>query len=201
MSLNILKVGITGGIGVGKTTICKVFELLGVPVYYSDDAAKIVIETQDVMTKLLKAFGGAVLTSDGTLDKKKLAAIVFSDKEKLSVLNSIVHPAVNSHFKQWMSFHTNAPYIIKEAAILFESGASLAMDKVITVIAPLELKIQRAMLRDASTREQIEERIRNQMSDEEKIKRSDFVIYNDNQRLVIPQAITTHEAILKLINS
>ena len=192
------QVGITGGIGVGKTTVCKVFELFGVPVYYSDEAAKIVIETQDVKTKIVEAFGSDVLASDATLDKKKLAAIVFNDKAKLTVLNSIVHPAVDSHFKQWISAQTNAKYIIKEAAILFESGASLAMDKVITVTAPLELKIQRAMLRDKSTREQIEERINNQMSDDEKINRSDFVIYNDDQQLVIPQVIQTHEAILKL---
>jgi dephospho-CoA kinase len=195
------KVGITGGIGVGKTTVCKVFELLGVPVYYSDEAAKIVIETQDVKTKIVEAFGSDVLASDASLDKKKLAAIVFTDKAKLTVLNSIVHPAVDNHFKQWGTTHTNAPYIIKEAAILFESGASLAMDKVITVTAPLELKIQRAMMRDTSTREQIEERIKNQMSDDEKMKRSDYVIYNDNQQLVIPQVMISHEAILKLINS
>lgn len=192
------KVGITGGIGVGKTTVCKVFELLGIPIYYSDDAAKIVLETQDVKTKIIQAFSNDVLASDGALDKKKLATIVFTDKAKLTVLNSIVHPAVDTHFKQWVSAHTNAPYIIKEAAILFESGASLAMDKVITVSAPLELKIQRAMMRDTATHEQIEERIKNQMSDDEKIKRADFVIYNDNQQLVIPQVITTHEAILKL---
>jgi dephospho-CoA kinase len=195
------KVGITGGIGVGKTTVCKVFELLGVPIYYSDDAAKIVLETQDVKTKIVEAFGSDVLASDGALDKKKLAAIVFNDKTKLAILNSIVHPAVETHFKQWMSSHTNAPYIIKEAAILFESGASLAMNKIITVTAPLELKIQRAMMRDKSSREQIEERIKNQLSDDEKINRSDFVIYNDNQQLVIPQVINTHEAILKLVTS
>lgn len=195
------KVGITGGIGVGKTTVCKVFELLGVPIYYSDDAAKTVLETQNVKTKIVEAFVSDVLTSDGALDKKKLAAIVFNDKTKLAILNSIVHPAVDTHFKQWMSSHTNAPYIIKEAAILFESGASLAMDKVITVSAPLELKIQRAMMRDTSTREQIEERIKNQLSDNEKIKRSDYVIYNDNQQLVIPQVINTHETILKLVTS
>ncbi|MGB3947910.1 MAG: dephospho-CoA kinase [Bacteroidia bacterium] len=195
------KVGITGGIGVGKTTVCKVFELLGVPIYYSDEAAKIVIETQNVKTKIIEAFDSDVLTSDNALDKKKLAAIVFNDKSKLNVLNSIVHPAVDAHFKQWLSAHATDSYIIKEAAILFESGASLAMDKVITVTAPLELKIQRAMMRDTSTREQIEERIKNQMNDDEKIKRSNFVIYNDNQQLVIPQVINVHESIRKLINS
>jgi dephospho-CoA kinase len=188
-----IQVGITGGIGSGKTTVCKVFELLGIPVYYADDEAKHILDfNSNVKTSIVSFFGKEVLNTDGTMDRKKLASFVFNNKEKLEKLNSIVHPAVVGHFEDWVKQYSSRSYILKEAAILFESNANKSIDKVITVTAPVELKINRAMTRDKITKEQVEQRINNQMSDEEKIKRSQFVIYNDEQQLLIPQILAIH---------
>jgi dephospho-CoA kinase len=189
-----LKVGITGGIGSGKTTVCKVFELLGIPVYYADDEAKNILDTNaEVKNKIIQYFGNEVLNDSGLIDRKKLAAFVFNDKTKLNYLNSIVHPAVGLHFENWLEKNSNSNYILKEAAILFESGAYKAVDKVIAVVAPIELKIQRVMQRDKTTSEQVEQRINNQLSDDEKIKRAQYVIYNDEKQLLLPQILTIHQ--------
>ncbi len=188
-----IKVGITGGIGSGKTTVCKVFELLGVPVYYTDDEAKKILDSnKEVKFNIQNAFGSDVLNNEGEIDKKKLASTVFSNKEKLEKLNSIVHPAVRAHFENWSRFFLSQKYILKEAAILYESGAYKMVDKVIMVTAPLELRINRAMQRDKVTREQVEQRISKQLSDEEKIRRSLFVIHNDEKQLLIPQILDIH---------
>ena len=193
-----IKVGITGGIGSGKTTVCKVFELLGVPVYYADNEAKEILNSNlEVRSNVLKTFGDSVLSDDGKIDKKKLASFVFNNKENLEKLNSIVHPAVREHFENWLNQHSSQKYILKEAAILFESGSYKLVDKIITVVAPLELKISRTMERDKITREQVEQRINNQISDDEKIKRSQFVIHNDEQQLLIPQILEIHHKMTK----
>ncbi|MBL7884254.1 MAG: dephospho-CoA kinase [Bacteroidia bacterium] len=184
------KVGITGGIGSGKSTVCKVFELLGAPVYYADDEAKKMLDFDtSIKSNLIYLFGNSVLNDEGTIDRKKLASIVFNDKAKLEKLNSIIHPAVASHFEEWCQLNKSALFIIKEAAILFESNAYKQVDKIITVVAPVELKIERVLKRDATTKEDVLNRMANQMSDEEKIKKSDFVINNDEQQLIIPQVL------------
>ena len=194
-----LKIGITGGIGSGKSTVCRVFELLDIPVYYADyEAKKLLDSNEDVKKNILKAFGSEVLSDSGSVDKKKLASLVFNDKAKLEKLNSIVHPAVNEHFIDWQKKYSSQKYILKEAAILFESGAYKFMDKVIAVIAPLELKINRAMQRDKITREQVMQRMGNQMKEEEIIKRSQFIINNDEQQLLIPQIISLHKQLMEL---
>jgi len=194
-----IKVGITGGIGSGKTTVCKIFELLGVPVYYADDEAKKFLDSNDeVKTGILKFFGSEVLNPEGEIDKKKLASLVFNNKEQLEKLNSIVHPAVRVNFEKWLKQHSSKKYILEEAAILFESGAYKLMDKVIVVIAPIDLKLNRAMKRDKISKEEVEQRISNQISDEEKIKRSQFVIHNDEKQLMIPQILNIHEQLMKL---
>lgn len=194
-----LKVGITGGIGSGKTTICKVFETLGVPVYYADWEAKQLLDNNShVKEKVLTAFGKDLLNEKGCIERPKLASIVFNNKEKLAMLNSIVHPAVAEHFENWINEHQVFPYILKEAAIMFESGASKNMDKVITVVAPVDLRIYRTMKRDHVSEEQVLQRINNQMSDEEKIKRSDFVIYNDEDKMVIPQVLSINAQLLQV---
>ena len=194
-----LKVGITGGIGCGKTTVCKVFELLGVPVYYADDEAKKLLDfDENVKKNILQTFGSSILNDTGIIDRKKLASFVFNNKEKLEKLNSIVHPAVNLHFEDWLKNYSSQKYILKEAAILFESGAYKLVDKVIAVIAPIELKINRAMQRDKITREQVMQRMSNQMKDEEIIKRSQFFIHNDEQQLLIPQIISLHNQFMEL---
>ena len=187
-----IKIGITGGIGSGKSTICKVFELLGVPVYYADDEGKKILDSEEVKERITKIFGADILAEDKMVDRKKMAALVFNEKGKLEKLNSIIHPAVGAHFEEWLKKQGGKPYVIKEAAILFESGAYKQVDKIITVVAPLELKIERAMKRIGITREQVEERMNNQMSDEEKVKKSHYFIVNDEEQLIIPQILKIH---------
>jgi dephospho-CoA kinase len=191
-----IKIGITGGIGSGKSTVCKVFEQLGVPVYYADDEGKKLLDVSDVKEAVLKVFGNAIFAADKTIDRKKMAGLVFNNKENLEKLNSIIHPAVGVHFEEWLKKQEGCAYIVKEAAILFESGAYKQVDKVITVTAPMELKITRAMNRSGITREQVLERMNNQMDDEEKVKRSQFVIVNDEEHLIIPQIMKIHESLL-----
>lgn len=191
------KVGITGGIGSGKTTVCKVFELLGVPVFYADDESKkLLFNDADIKRKILEAFGDAVLSASGFVDRKLLSSVVFNNKEKLEQLNAILHPAVGHRFEQWVEENKQHPYILKEAAILFESGAYKQVDMVITVTAPVSLKIQRAMKRDNITIEQVEQRILNQMSDEDKMARSQFVVHNDEHHLLIPQILKIHSELI-----
>lgn len=193
-----IKVGITGGIGSGKTTVCKVFELLGVPVYYADIEAKQILDSNlEVKNNIINTFGNSVLNDEEKIDKKKLASLVFNNKENLEKLNSIVHPAVREHFENWLKQHSTQKYILKEAAILFESGSYKLVDKVIAVVAPLELKISRTMQRDKVTQSEVELRISNQLNDDEKIKRSQFVIHNDEQQLLIPQILNIHDQITK----
>ena len=193
-----IKVGITGGIGSGKTMVCKVFELLGISVYYSDEESKKLLDNDiKVKEQIINIFGDAIINEAGNIDRKKLSAAVFGDKEKLKLLNGIVHPAVAKHFEEWLNVHSTDKYILKEAAILFESGANKLVDEVITVTAPVSLKIQRAMQRDKIAEEQVVLRMKNQWSDEEKIKLSQFVIYNDEEQLLIPQIIKIHQSLSK----
>lgn len=193
-----LKVGITGGIGSGKTLICKVFAHLGVPQYSSDtEARNIVNRNAHVKESIKTVFGKDVYDQDGNLDRKKIAGFVFNDKEKLEKLNSIVHPEVQTHFQNWLSLHKEQKYVLKEAAILIESGAYKELDFIITVVSPLELKIKRIMKRDGISREAILKVMENQMSDSEKIKLSDFVIVNDEKKLVIPQILKIHHQLTK----
>jgi dephospho-CoA kinase len=187
------RIGITGGIGSGKTTVCKIFELLGVPVYYADDMAKNILDQDpDVLKRITDTFGTSVLNDSGKIDKKKLAAVVFNSSGELARLNAIVHPAVAVDFERWCDSKKDSPYILKEAAILFESGAHKNVDQVIAVIAPIELRIQRIVTRDKFTEEEIMNRISKQMSDDEKRQRSAFVITNDEKEMVIPQVLRIH---------
>ncbi|HRG51231.1 MAG TPA: dephospho-CoA kinase [Bacteroidia bacterium] len=192
-----LKVGITGGIGSGKTTVCKVFELLGVPVYYADDASRELLETDtDIKNEIVAVFGKEVIDENDRIIRKKVASLVFGNEQQLKKLNAIIHPAVALHFENWLTKHATAPYILKEAAILFESGAYLQMDKVIAVSAPEELRIARVVKRDKVLAEEVKRRMQNQLPEEERIKRSHYVITNDEEQLVIPQVIKLHKEIL-----
>lgn len=194
-----IKVGITGGIGSGKTTVCKIFELLGVPVYYSDEWAKRMLDDESVVKNIVNYFGDSVLTAD-KIDRKKLASLVFNNSEKLTYLNSIIHPAVKNHFEDWYK-KQNTTYILKEAAILFESEAYKQVDKAITVSAPELIRVKRVVKRDLSLEADVLARIKNQLTDEERIKRSDFVIINDDANLVIPQVLAIHDKIMgEIIN-
>jgi dephospho-CoA kinase len=188
-----LKIGITGGIGSGKTTVCRLFELLGVPVYYADEASKMVLVTDPAIKKsILAVFGEEVLDEHKSISRKKVAALVFGNETQLKKLNAIMHPAVALHFESWLKQYTSHPYIIKEAAIMFESGAYQQMDKIVTITAPEELRITRVLKRDASSTEDIQRRMNAQLPEEERIKRSQYVIVNDEEQLVIPQVMKLH---------
>lgn len=188
-----LNIGITGGIGSGKTLICRIFSVLGIAVYDADKEAKALMQTDpELVTALKEAFGANVYDESGMLDRKYLASMVFNNQEKLDLLNSIVHPVVIRAGEQWMHAQTG-PYSVKEAALLFESGSYQANDYNILVISPIEQRIERVMKRDGVSREQVQARIEKQMPDEEKVKLADFIIYNDGRQAVLPQVLALHE--------
>lgn len=192
-----LKLGLTGGIGSGKTTVAKVFELLGAPVYYADDEAKrIMNEDKQLRVSIQKHFGDAAYKND-ELDRAYLASKVFHDPLQLEKLNSLVHPATIRDAAEWMNRQHTA-YVIKEAALIFESGAAEHLDYVIGVYAPLPLRIKRTMERNDLNQDEVVKRMKNQIDEHIKMKLCDFVIYNDEQQLVIPQVIELHEKFLKL---
>lgn len=188
-------IGLTGGIGSGKTTIANYFSTLGIPVYIADDEAKKLMESSEVKDSIKEKFGESIF--DNTiLNRAKLAEIVFADSEKLDQLNAIVHPVVRNHFEKWLLNHKASPFVIYEAAILFESGNYKNCDYIITVTAPLESRIQRVIERDKTNREQVLKRINAQWNDEQRISKSNFIIDNRN----IETAKLKAEEILKILN-
>jgi len=192
-----LKVGLTGGIGSGKTTVAKIFELLSVPVYYADDAAKrIMNEDKELKTAIQKQFGEESYRC-GELDRSYLASKVFNDSFQLEILNSLVHPATIRDASDWMNQQTS-PYTIQEAALIFESEAAEGLDYVIGVYAPTQLRIKRTMERNNVSHGEVVKRINNQLDEELKMKLCDFVVQNDEQQLLIPQIIGLHQKLLKL---
>jgi dephospho-CoA kinase len=193
----VLRVGLTGGIGSGKTTVAKIFELLGVPVYYADEAAKrIMNEDEELKRSIQKQFGEAAYKS-GELDKTYLSSKVFQDPFQLEILNALVHPATLRDAANWMGRQKTA-YIIKEAALIFESGSSEQLDYVIGIYAPASLRIKRTMERNGTTREEVVKRMNNQIDERIKMKLCDFVIYNDEEQLLIPQVLTLNQKLLSL---
>lgn len=173
-------IGLTGGIGSGKSTVANYIASKGIPVYIADEEAKKVMEQEDVKKKIQNLFSESVLNEDNTLNRKKIADFVFNDPKKLKELNAVVHPEVHLHFKNWLNEHKNYPYVIKEVAILFETGGNKDCDKVILITAPEELRIERAMKRDNLTKKDILVRINNQLSEAKKKELSDFVVENIN---------------------
>jgi dephospho-CoA kinase len=187
-----VRVGITGGIGSGKSLVCKVFECLGVPVYYADNRAKeIMNEDYSIITTLEGKFGKSVY-KNGILDKKLLAQIIFSDKSAVEFVNSLVHPAVEKDFMHWSEYHNKSEYCIQEAALLFESGIYKKLDHIVTVVCPIEERVKRVIKRDSVSTEQVLARINNQWNDEQKIKLSDYLIYNDNKNSLLNQILKLH---------
>ncbi len=194
-------IGITGGIGSGKSVICSVFKALGVPVYDADQEAKKLYDNYpELVEKIRSEISEDVFDKNGKLDKKRLAELVFSDPEKLKSLNSMVHPVVRKDFQKWCQTHDKHSYVVKEAAILFESGAHKDCDHIISVVSPVELRIQRVRERDRKSRVDVENIIENQWSDEERNKKSDFILTNDEQELLIPQVLAIHDKLIKSIN-
>ena len=189
------KIGITGGIGSGKTYVASVFQSLGIPIFNADIQAKKLMTSSRRLIKLVKEEFGNDIYKDSDLNKEKLASIVFSNSDKLQKLNSLVHPIVKEEFNNWCKKQTS-PYIIKEAAILFESNSHLGLDVVICVSAPLELRIERLLNRDDYSEKEIKKRIENQISQEEKEKLSDYIIVNDEKELLLPKIIKIHKELL-----
>lgn len=187
-----LRVGLTGGIGSGKSTVAKIFETLGAPVYYADETAKRLLHEDQRLIQLIKDHFGEESYINGRYNRAYIAGIVFHDPEKLQLLNSIVHPATLADAEKWMKRQT-FPYAIKEAALIFESDAFKQLDEVIGVYAPAALRISRTIARDGSSEEEVLARISKQMNEEEKMKRCDHVIINDESQLVIPQVIALHQ--------
>jgi dephospho-CoA kinase len=189
-----LKVGITGGIGSGKTVVCEIFRLLGVPVFSSDlEARKILEEDRAVIAAVKKLFGEECYSAQGKPDRKRIASLAFGDPAKLTQLNAIIHPAVRKCFHDWVDAHGAFPYIMQEAAVMVESGTYKELDHIILVLAPEALRIERAAKRDKLTPEEVKQRSRNQLPDEELKKYADYIIRNDEAELLIPQVLNLHE--------
>ena len=189
-------IGLTGGIGSGKTMIAKYMKSLGIPVYIADDEAKKIMKSNEVLNEIRKVFGNTIFDEE-KLNNVKLAQFVFNNSAKLEKLNTIVHPLVKKHFDKWLLKHKNSPLIVKEAAILFESGSYKYCDFIITVTAPIETRIQRVLERDKTDRESILKRIQNQWTDEERVLKSDFVIQNSTIKNTENQV----DEILKKLNN
>jgi dephospho-CoA kinase len=191
-----LLVGLTGGIGSGKTLVCSIFEKLKVPVYHADEAARRLMNSDaGLMEGIREMFGDQAYGRDG-LNRAYLAGLVFGDEERLSGLNKLVHPAVRDDFKRWAGQQRDAAYVIEEAAILFESGASQEMDLTILVHAPEEVRIRRVMERDGVSRVEVLKRIRHQMREEKLMKMADHRLLNDGTTMILPQVIELHNKIL-----
>lgn len=184
-----IKLGITGGIGSGKSTISQIFTLCGIPVYIADKESKRLTETSHVIKDKLIALFGSELYKDGKLNKPLLASYIFNDDDKLHAVNAIIHPEVKKDYESWLLYHSGSPIVAQEAAILFESGFDKFMDKIVTIYTPLEMRIERTMKRDNTSREKVLERIHNQMPDEKKAELSDYVIVNDGKHSVIAQVL------------
>lgn len=193
-----LKIGLTGGIGSGKSTVAKMFEVLDIPVYYADAEAKRIINTDTGLIVLLKQHFGEEVYVNNELNRPFLAQQVFGNKYKLDLLNSIVHPATIRDAAAWMEKQTS-PYVIKEAALIFESGADERLDYVIGVFAPAALRIKRVMDRDGVSSEEVIKRMNGQINDSLKMKLCDFIINNDERQLVIPQVLKLHQHFLSLL--
>ncbi|MBB1139743.1 dephospho-CoA kinase [Myroides sp. WP-1] len=175
-------VGLTGGIGSGKTTVAKLFEKHGIPIYIADERARAIMDQPDVVQAVQQIFTTSVITEQGTLDRSKIKQLVFDAKDQLNKLNQIVHPRVKEDFDQWLIEHKEAPIVMKESAILFENGLEKNCDVVVLVIAPEEVRIERVMNRDGVSKEQVMKIINNQMKDEEKLRRSQYIIENNNKK-------------------
>jgi dephospho-CoA kinase len=192
-----LRIGLTGGIGSGKSTAAQIFEVLGIPVYYADTAAKrLMNEDHELRSAITKIFGEEAYTNE-ILNRKYISSIVFSDPVKLDKLNAVVHPATKKDGEIWMNKHST-PYAIHEAALIFEAHVSDRLDYVIGVSSPMELRVKRAMERDNVTREEVLKRMNQQLDEEIKMSKCDFLLMNDDQQLLIPQVLELHKKLTQL---
>jgi len=205
-----LQIGITGGIEPGKSLVCKIFNCLGVPVYDADSRAKALMTTDGILiNQIKKEFGNLSYNTDGTLNRKHISEAAFGNPEKLKVLDAMVHPRVAENYTQWVGEQSlvsgtlwnkskSCPYVIKEAALLFEAGSYKSLDRIIVVSAPEDLRVKRVVARDPNRSEKvIMEIIKNQMPESEKTRMADFIVTNDESRLVIPQVLQLHRQFMR----
>lgn len=184
-----IRIGITGGIGSGKSVVSKILSLLNIPIYLSDDEAKRLTATDEAIRRELTDLLGDELYQGGMLNKQMLANFLFASAENAEKINAIIHPQVKQDFRRWCTRHSASPFVAMESAILFESGFDSEVDVVVMVYAPQEVRIQRAMMRDAASRTQIEQRIKRQMDDEAKCSKAHYVLINDDKTALIPQVL------------
>jgi len=194
------KLGITGGIGSGKTSVCRVFDVLGIPVFSADREARKIMDNDSKIISGIHSITGKDLYVNGSLNRIELAKIIFNDRTLLEEVNSLVHPVVVDYFMKWVSYQSSQ-YVIMEAAILFESGASKVVNKVATVVAPVEERMERVIRRNKLSREQVIDRMRNQMDDDERKKLSDYIIYNSENDMILPAIMKIHDEILATLNT
>jgi dephospho-CoA kinase len=194
-----IKAGITGNIGSGKSTVARLFEMLDVPVFYADQQARLISERKDVLEEIRQTFGNKVVGENGSLDRKQLGAIVFKNAGQLNLLNKIIHPRVSDSFNEWCVQHRSVPYILHESAILFESGLAYLCDKVIVVSAPEEIRINRVMNRDSLSRTEVLARMSNQWTETKLLSLADFEIVNDDYMSLIEQVATIHAFLNSII--
>jgi len=191
------RLGVTGGIGSGKTTVCRIFRVLGVPVFVADTVARDIMENEPEVRGAISQIAGKDLYATGVLDRRELARIIFNRPELLRMVNGAVHPAVLKRFEEWADASA-FPYVIMEAAILFEAGADTLVDRVVTISAPVEERISRVMGRNDLTREEVIRRINNQLEDEEREEQSYYVINNSDNEMIIPEILKIHEDMIRL---
>ena len=184
-----LKVGITGGIGSGKTIICRIFSLLGIPVFNADIQAKVLMDTEPEVKNILTKRFGSNIYDKGILNRPLLASVIFGNENELAFVNNLIHPLVRESFKEWCTQYKNRDYVLHEAAILFESGLYKDLDRIILVDAPEDTRIQRVIKRDGSNPESVKARIRRQMPAEQKKGMSDYILNNDGNKLIIPEIL------------
>lgn len=189
-------IGLTGNIGSGKTTVSNIFRVLGVPVYCADEKAKSFLETRESIEQISVLFGVDYINGNGLPDRQKIAGLVFNDRAKLKMLEAIIHPQVRNDFVKWSSQQQSCDYVIMEAAILFETGQTDNFDQIVLVTAPEQKRIERVCKRDAVSREQVLQRMRNQLNEDFKIPLADYVIVNDEKNMLIPQVQKVHKAVI-----
>ncbi len=195
----VLKIGITGGIGSGKTTVCRIFRELGIPVYDADSSAKrLMVENTELRAELLQLFGKEIFGNNGSLNRQWLSQLVFNNKELLKKLNALVHPAVHKDYEAWHLQQTGVPYTLKEAALIFETEGQKYLDKVIMVYSPEELRVKRVTQRDNVSPQEVYIRIKEQMPDYDKMLQADFIIFNDEQHPLIKQTHQIHQKLIHL---
>lgn len=188
-----LAVGITGGIGSGKTTTCRIFEVLGIPVYYADiRAQELMVQSPQLVAQIKELLGAEAYLPDGRLNRKYVGTQIFADEAKRLALNGLVHPAVGADARAWQTKQTDAPYSLQEAALLYESGGDKRVDKMIVVTAPEDLRIERVIQRDGLKADEVRARMSRQLPDVEKVSRADYVIYNDGEQSLVTQVLAIH---------